>query len=146
MRSAECGKIIPKSVIRNPQFEEEVNMARVVIVDDASFMRGSLEFIIKNAGHEVVGMGKDGEEALRLYKDLKPDIVTMDILMKKMDGLSALKAIKEYDPKAKVIMVTALGQETKEKEAGSLGAMGYIRKPFKQEQIVDEIKKVMGKG
>lgn len=118
-------------------------MARVIIVDDASFMRGSLEFIIRNAGHEVVGMGKDGEEAVQLYKQHKPDIVTMDILMKGMDGLSALKAIKELDPKAKVVMVTALGQESKEEEAGKLGASGYIRKPFKQQSIVDEINRVM---
>lgn len=118
-------------------------MARVIVVDDASFMRGSLEFIIRNAGHEVVGLGKDGEEALRLYKDLKPDLVTMDILMKGMDGLSALKAIIAHDPKAKVIMVTALGQESKEEEANKLGASGYIRKPFKQQNIVDEVNRVM---
>ena len=118
-------------------------MARVVIVDDALFMRGSLEFIIRNAGHEVVGMGKDGAEAVQLYKNFKPDIMTLDILMKGMDGLSALKAIKEYDPNAKVVMVTALGQETKEQEAGRLGASGYIRKPFKQQSIVDEMSRVL---
>lgn len=118
-------------------------MARVVIVDDASFMRGSLEFIIRNAGHEIVATGKDGEEAVRLYRQYKPDIMTMDILMKGMDGLSALKAIRELDPNAKVIMVTALGQEKKEEEARRLGAADYIRKPFKQNDIVETVEKVL---
>lgn len=120
-------------------------MARILIVDDAAFMRGSLEFILRNAGHEVAGLCKDGGEALNKFRELKPDIVTMDILMKGMDGLTALKAIKEQSPDAKVVMITALGQESKEKEAESLGASGYIKKPFKQEQIIEEINRVLGK-
>lgn len=119
-------------------------MAKILIVDDASFMRGSLKYVVENAGHEVVGTAKDGREALELYRKLKPDVVTLDILMKGLDGLSALKAIKEEYPEAKVIMVTALGMEEKEAEARELGACGYIRKPFKQKEIVDEIEKVLG--
>ena len=119
-------------------------MATIMIVDDASFMRGSLKYIVEGAGHNVVGMAKDGQEALKLYRKLKPDIVTLDILMSGMDGLSALKAIKKEDPGARVIMVTALGQEEKQKEAYKLGASGYIRKPFKQTEIIDEIKWVLG--
>lgn len=118
-------------------------MARIVIVDDASFMRGSLKFIIEKAGHEVVGMGKDGTEALQLFNDLKPDLMTMDILMKGVDGLTALKNIMASDPSARIVMVTALGQEAKEEEAGALGAAGYIRKPFKQNDIVDAVEKVL---
>ena len=118
-------------------------MAKILIVDDASFMRGSLKYIAENAGYEVTGMAKDGEEALKLYKELKPDLVTLDILMKGQDGLWALKAIMEKYPGAKVIMVTALGQEEKQEEARKLGAMGYIRKPFKQKEIVDEIERVL---
>ena len=118
-------------------------MARILIVDDAAFMRGSLKFIIEQAGHEVVGTAKDGREAIDLYLDLKPDLVTMDILMRDMDGLSALEAIIKENPKAKVIMVTTLGQQEKQETAGSLGARGYIRKPFKQTEIIDEITRVL---
>lgn len=120
-------------------------MAKILIVDDASFMRGSLKYIAETAGHEVVGMAKDGREALELYFRLKPDLVTLDVLMKGMEGLSALKAIMKKDPGGKVIMVTALGQEEKQQEARKLGASGYIRKPFKLEEIVDEIEKVLSK-
>ena len=119
-------------------------MARILIVDDASFMRGSLKYILENAGHEIVGMAPDGRKALEEYEKLKPDVVTMDILMKDMGGLEALEAIKKEDPEGKVIMVTALGQEEKQEEARKLGASGYIRKPFKQGEIVDEVKRVLG--
>ncbi|MDD5094517.1 MAG: response regulator, partial [Dehalococcoidia bacterium] len=73
---------------------------------------------------------------------VKPDIVTLDILMEEMDGLSALAAIKKQDPEAKVIMVSALGQEEKQEQARKLGALGYIRKPFKQSEIISEIERV----
>jgi len=118
-------------------------MAKILIVDDASFMRGSLKFIVENAGHEVVGMAKNGREALELYKKLNPDLVTLDILMDEMDGVSALTAIRDLDHEAKVIMVTALGQDEKQAEARKLGASGYIRKPFTMTEISDEIEKVM---
>jgi two-component system chemotaxis response regulator CheY len=118
-------------------------MATILVVDDASFMRGSLKFIVENAGHEVVGMAKDGKEALKLYRQLRPDVVTLDILMRGTDGLMALEAIMTENPGAKVIMVTALGQEEKQVEARKLGASGYIRKPFKQTEIVDEIERVL---
>lgn len=118
-------------------------MARILVVDDAAFMRGSLEFILTNAGHEVVGTGKDGNEGIELFRRLKPDIITMDILMKGMDGLTALKTIKEESPEVKIVMITALGQEAREREAEELGASGYIRKPFKQEEIVNEIRRVL---
>lgn len=119
-------------------------MKTVLIVDDASFMRGSLKFIIEAAGYEVIGMAKDGSEAVELYKKFKPDVVTLDILMDGMDGITALTSIRKLDPAAKVVMITALGQEEKQKEARALGASGYIRKPFKQDEIIDEMKRVMG--
>jgi len=119
-------------------------MAKILITDDAAFMRGSLKYIAESAGHSVVGTAKDGQEALELTRELKPDIVTLDILMSGMDGLTALEAIKKEAPGVKVIMVTALGQEEKQEEARKLGASGYIRKPFKQTEIVDEIKWVLG--
>jgi len=119
-------------------------MAKILIADDAAFMRGSLKYIVEGAGHSVVGMAKEGQEALKLCGKLKPDIVTLDILMSGMDGLTALKAIKKDASGAKVVMVTALGQEEKQEEAFKLGASGYIRKPFKQTEIVDEIRRVLG--
>jgi two-component system chemotaxis response regulator CheY len=118
-------------------------MATILIVDDAAFMRGSLKYIVEGAGHSVVGMAKDGQEALKLCGKLKPDIVTLDILMSGMDGLTALKSIKKEAPGVKVVMVTALGQGKKQEEAFKLGAFGYIRKPFKQTEIVDEIERVL---
>lgn len=120
-------------------------MAKILIVDDASFMRGSLKYIVESSGHQVVGMARDGKEAIEMYKKFKPDIVTLDILMKGMDGMAALKMLRELDPKAKVIMVSALGTDSKKEEAIILGASGYIRKPFKQSEILAEIEKVMRK-
>ena len=121
-------------------------MAKMLIVDDASFMRSSLKYIVENGGHTVIGMAKDGQEALELYRKFRPDVVTLDILMTGMDGFSALKAIMKEDPKAKVIMVTAVGNEDRQEEARKIGASGYIRKPFKQTDIVEEISKVLGQG
>lgn len=118
-------------------------MARILIVDDASFMRGSLKFIMENAGHEAVGEAEDGIEALEIYRKVRPDLVTLDILMKKMDGIAALEAILKEDPEARVIMVTALGMEDKQDEARKLGARGYITKPFNRTEIVDEVERVL---
>jgi len=118
-------------------------MATILIADDASFMRGTLKYIAESAHHEVVGTAKEGKEALEMYTKLKPDLVFLDILMDGMDGIAALEAIRKHDPEAKVVMVTALGQEQKQKEAAKLGASGYIRKPFKQEDITNEISKVL---
>jgi two-component system, chemotaxis family, chemotaxis protein CheY len=118
-------------------------MGTILIVDDASFMRNSLRYVVENAGHTVVGMAKEGQEALELYRKYKPDVVTLDVLMTGMDGFSTLKAITKEDPKAKVIMVTALGNEDKQEEAYEIGAAGYIRKPFKPTEIANEINKVL---
>ncbi|MBI1912657.1 MAG: response regulator [Deltaproteobacteria bacterium] len=118
-------------------------MANILIVDNASFMRSSLKAICEQAGHKVVGMAADGREAVRLYKELKPDLVTMDILMEEMDGIQSLEEIRRYDPNARVVMVSAIGLEAKQEEARMLGAAGYIRKPFKAAEITSEIEKVL---
>ena len=118
-------------------------MSTVLIADDASFMRNSLKYIVENAGHTVVGMAKEGQEALELYRKYKPDVVTLDLLMTGKDGFWALKEITKEDPKAKVIMVTAVGNEDRQEEAHKIGAAGYIRKPFKPTEIVNEIDKVL---
>jgi two-component system, chemotaxis family, chemotaxis protein CheY len=120
-------------------------MARILIADNASFMRSCLKYIVENAGHEVVGMAKEGREAVHLHEQLKPDLVTLDILMEEgMDGIAALGTIIKDHPSAKVIMVTAMGQDQVQEEARKLGAVGYIRKPFKPTEIVHELERVLG--
>lgn len=119
-------------------------MKRVLIVDDAAFMRNALKFIIEKAGYEVVDTAAGGREAIEKFSRLKPDLVTMDILMPDLDGIEALKQLKAEWPEATVVMVTALGQEQKQEEARALGAAGYIRKPFSQEQIFEELGRVCG--
>jgi two-component system, chemotaxis family, chemotaxis protein CheY len=121
-------------------------MARILIADDASFMRASLKYILENAKHEVVGMAKGGQEAIDLYGRLQPDLLTLDILMEGMDGIAALREIRKKFPDAKVIMVTALGQEQFQEDARKLGAAGYIRKPFKMQEVVHELQRVLAKG
>ena len=117
-------------------------MKKIMIVDDASFMRNSLGFIVESAGYDVVGMAKDGEEAIKMYRKLKPDIVTLDILMEGVGGVTVLEEIMREDPGAKVIMITAVGLDNIQKKTHELGASGYIRKPFKKDDVIDEIKKV----
>ena len=118
-------------------------MANILIVDDASFMRSSLKYIVENGGHTVIGMAKDGREAMEIYRKSRPDVVTLDVLMTGVDGFSALKDIMKEDPEARVIMVTAVGNDDRQDEARKNGASGYIRKPFKQTDIIDEIERVL---
>lgn len=121
-------------------------MATVLIADDASFIRSTLKFIIEGAGHKVIGMAGDGLEAVRMYKELKPDIITLDITMKVANGgLMALKEIIAYDPKAKVIMISAMSTENLIQETSKLGASGYIKKPFNIDEIITQIKKLSDK-
>ena len=120
-----------------------MNLATVLIVDDAAFMRGSLKYIVESLGHEVVGLAKNGEQGIALYNENQPDLVTLDILMGEMDGLEVLAEIMKINENATVIMVTALGQEEKQKEARSLGASGYIKKPFSSEQIAEEFARIL---
>lgn len=118
-------------------------MAKILIVDDSAFMRGSLKYIVENDGHHVVGMASNGEEAIERYKELKPDVVTLDILMQGMDGIQALKGLMEYDNKAAVIMVTSLTQKEVERQVQELGVSGFIKKPFNPQEITDEIRRVL---
>jgi len=117
-------------------------MKRVLIVDDASFMRISLRKILESNGFEVVGEAVNGLEAVNKYMILKPDIVTMDITMPEMNGVEALTKIKKQDPSAKVIMISALGQQSWVKKAIMLGAKGFVVKPYEQEYVVDTLNKL----
>lgn len=117
-------------------------MKRVLIVDDAAFMRMAIKNILVKNGFEVVGEAENGKMGCEKYAELKPDVVTMDITMPEMDGVKALKVIKQYDPTAKVVMITAMGQESMVKDAIISGAKGFIVKPFKEENVLSALNKL----
>jgi Response regulator containing CheY-like receiver domain and AraC-type DNA-binding domain len=117
-------------------------MARVLIVDDAAFMRISIKNMLTKNGYEVVGEAENGRVGVDKYQELTPDIVTMDITMPEMSGLEALKEIIAINPGAKVVMVSAMGQEAMVREAILSGAKGFIVKPFKEDGIIAAIKKL----
>lgn len=117
---------------------------RVLIVDDALFMRNLLRDIFSSASWEVVGEAADGNEALHKFKDLQPDLVTMDIVMPERSGIEALQDILAFDPEAVVIMCSALGQESMVMEAVQHGARDFIAKPFRQEQVLEVVSRVCG--
>lgn len=117
-------------------------MSKIMIVDDAAFMRITIKNMLKKSAHTVVGEAENGKAAVERYRELNPDIVTMDITMPEMDGLSALKEILRINPTASVIMVSAMGQETMVREAIVSGAKGFIVKPFKEEGILSAIERL----
>lgn len=117
-------------------------MKKVLIVDDAMFMRVALKTMLEKNGYEVIGEAENGADAISKYSILKPDIVTMDITMPKMDGVEALTEIKKKDPNCKIVMISALGQETWVKKAIIIGAKGFIVKPFKEEHVIKTLSKL----
>lgn len=116
-------------------------MGRVLVTDDAAFMRMQLKDIITKAGHEVVGEAENGKIAVKLYQQMRPDLVTMDITMPEMDGVTAVKEIKKMDPNAKIIMCSAMGQQTMVLEAIQAGAKDFLVKPFSADRIQEALKK-----
>jgi two-component system chemotaxis response regulator CheY len=116
---------------------------RILIVDDAGFMRSMLKDIVTRDGFEVVAEADNGITAVELYKEHKPDAVTMDITMPEMDGVRALKEIMSYDSDAKVVMCSAMGQQTMVVEAIRLGAVDFIEKPFQTERVITALKKAL---
>ncbi|MBT2682828.1 response regulator [Bacillus sp. ISL-37] len=118
-------------------------MARILIVDDAKFMRITLTNILKKANHEIVGEAENGREAVELYRELKPDLVTMDITMPEMSGLDAVKEIKKNFKDAKIIMCSAMGQQKMVVDAIEAGAKDFIVKPFDDSQVVDSVSRVL---
>lgn len=117
-------------------------MKRVLIVDDAGFMRATIKATLERNGFEVAGEAENGVAAVKKYQELHPDIVTMDITMPEMTGIEALKQIRGFDPNAKVVMITAMGQEHLVREAILNGAISFIVKPFKEEQVIQTLKKI----
>ncbi|MDW8800536.1 response regulator [Clostridium sp. A1-XYC3] len=117
-------------------------MKKVLIVDDAAFMRVSLKTILESNGFEVVGEAVNGLDGVTKFKSLCPDVVTMDITMPEMDGVNALREIRKIDPNAKVVMISAMGQETFVREAVMAGAKGFIVKPYKEDYVVQTLNKL----
>lgn len=120
-------------------------MAKILIVDDSRTSRKLMRNLLEEGGHEVVGEAKDGEEGYLLYKELKPDLVTMDITMPKMDGIESLSLIRKSDEHAKVMMITAAGQQEKMLAAIKRGASEFITKPFEAEIVLKSIAEVLNK-
>lgn len=117
-------------------------MAKILIVDDSKTSRKILRGVLESEGHVVLGEAENGKIGLEEYKKLNPDIVTLDITMPEMDGITALIEIKKYDEKVKAIMVTAAGQKEKMLEAVKNGASEFITKPFEPEEILKVIKTI----
>ncbi|MDI9477287.1 MAG: response regulator [Bacillota bacterium] len=118
-----------------------MGLKRVLIVDDAAFMRLNLKNILKE-NYEIAGEAENGQQAVEMYQELKPDFVTMDITMPIMDGLEAIKAIKDFDPEANIIVCSAMGQQKMIIKAIEAGAKDFIVKPFKEQRVLEAIEKL----
>lgn len=116
----------------------------ILICDDAAFMRMMIKDILTKNGYNVAGEAENGAKAVEKYNELKPDLVLMDITMPEMDGIQALKNIKESDAGAQVIMCSAMGQQAMVIEAIQSGAKDFIVKPFQAERVLEAVKKVVG--
>ena len=116
----------------------------VLICDDAAFMRMMIKDILSKNGYNVAGEAENGARAVEKYAEVKPDLVLMDITMPEMDGIQALKKIKEGDPGAKIIMCSAMGQQAMVIESIQAGAKDFIVKPFQADRVLDAVKKVIG--
>jgi two-component system chemotaxis response regulator CheY len=117
---------------------------RILIVDDAAFMRMMIRDILTKSGYEVVGEAQDGAQAIEKFKELHPDLITMDITMPEMDGITALKEIRKLDSNARVIMCSAMGQQSMVIDAIQAGAKDFIVKPFQPDRVIEAIKKTLG--
>ncbi len=120
-------------------------MARILVADDASFMRQMIREIVESEGFEVCGEASDGIEAIDEFRRLQPDVVTMDIVMPRKSGLDAVRGIMKLDSSACIVMCSALGQEILVTEALQAGARDFIVKPFKPDSVIETLKKVLEK-
>lgn len=118
-------------------------MARILIVDDAKFMRMTLSNILMKANHVITGEAENGKQAIELYREYRPDIVTMDITMPEMSGLEAVKEIKKEFTEAKIIMCSAMGQQKMVVEAIEAGAKDFIVKPFDELRVIEAIRRIL---
>jgi len=118
-------------------------MARVLVVDDAVFMRRMVADALTKGGHEVIGEAANGSEALQQYQELRPEVTTLDITMPEKDGVTTLREIMFFDPAARVVMCSALGQESKVLEAIRAGAKDFVVKPFEAERLQTAVEKAL---
>ena len=118
-------------------------MPSVLIADDAAFMRMMLKNVLTEAGYEVVGEAENGAVAVSKYRELNPDLTTMDITMPEMDGLTALKEIRAGDPAARVVMCSAMGQQSMVIESIQAGAKDFIVKPFQPDRVLEAVQKAL---
>lgn len=119
-------------------------MTSILVVDDSSFMREIIkDILVKEPGISIVGEADNGITGFELYKMLNPEVVTLDIVMEKVTGISTLESILEYDKNASVIMITSIGQEKYIKQCLDMGAKGFIIKPFSEEDVLETIRKVI---
>jgi two-component system, chemotaxis family, chemotaxis protein CheY len=118
-------------------------MARVLIVDDAKFMRITLTKILQKANHTIIGEAENGKEAVELYQSLHPDVVILDITMPVMNGIEAVRAIKQVDRNAKIIICSAIGQQRMVVEAIEAGAADFIVKPFEENRVLEAINRLL---
>ena len=118
-------------------------MARILVVDDAAFMRMMLRDILVSHGHEVVDEAADGNQAVERYQECKPDLVTMDLTMPNVDGIQAIKKIRSIDPDARIIVCSAMGQQAMVMEAIQAGAKDFIVKPFQIERVISAVDKAL---
>ncbi|MGB9590558.1 MAG: response regulator [candidate division WOR-3 bacterium] len=116
---------------------------RILLADDAKFMRKLLAKILEEGGYEVVGEAETGSEAISLYQKLKPDLVTMDLVMPDMSGIDAIRGIVSSDPKARIVVVSAMGQQSLVSEAMSAGAKDFVVKPFHPSVVLEVIGRVL---
>ena len=117
--------------------------ARILIVDDAAFMRMMIKDILTKNGYQIVGEAENGKVALKKYQELTPDLTTMDITMPEMDGINAVKEIKKVDPKANIIMCSAMGQQAMVIDAIQAGAKDFIVKPFQPDRVMEAVRKAL---
>lgn len=128
---------------KKPQQRRNGFIMGVLIVDDSKFMRNIIIKILKKNNIEIAGEASNGKEAVLKYKELKPEVVTMDLTMREMTGIEAVEEIIKIDPKAKIIVCSAMGQQEIIKEAVVAGARGFVIKPFEEEDLVKEINKAL---
>lgn len=120
-------------------------MAKILIVDDAAFMRMTIKKMLEAHNHIVIGEAENGIEAVKKFAELSPDVVLLDITMPEMNGVDALKRIKEMDKDAKVVICSAMGQQTMVAQAIQYGAKDFIVKPFQEDRLIAAVEKVMSR-
>ena len=125
--------------LRNGDRDWVDSMGRILLIDDTSYAKQLLNMILTNDGHEIVGEANDGIEGIELYKKLKPDLVLMDMIMPRMNGMECMHEIFKYDSKAKILFVSADSQGDHVASTIKEGGLGYINKPYKRETVLEEV-------